>query len=239
MSLRIDIWSDIICPYCYIGKKRLESVAAEEGIELDIHWHSYELIPDGAAQYPESLPELLAKRYGMNVEQAIQAEIRTAKAAAEEGIDFQWQIAKPGNTFNMHRLLQFAQTQDLATQLDERFMHAYFTEGQAIGDKNVVAKLAVEVGLDETEVWDILNSERYAQDVREDERVAQRELNVRGVPFIVFEEKVAIPGAMPREVFRDTLKQIVAEKEVNQPLTATNAQEEVCQDGVCAVPSHA
>ena len=237
MSLRIDIWSDIICPYCYIGKKRLESVAAEEGIELDIHWHSYELIPDGAAHYPESLPELLAKRYGMSVEQAIQAEIRTAQAAAEEGIDFQWQIAKPGNTFNMHRLMQFAQTQGLATQLDERFMHAYFTEGQAIGDKNVVAKLAIEVGLNETEVWDILNSERYAQAVREDERVAQRELNVRGVPFIVFNEKVAIPGAMPREVFRDTLRKAAAEKAVELSMSASPVSGEICEDGVCAVPS--
>jgi len=158
MSLRIDIWSDIICPYCYIGKKRLENVAAEEGIELDIHWHSYELMPEGAAQYQESLPELLAKRYGMSVEQAIQTEIRTAQAAAEEGIDFQWQTAKPGNTFNMHRLMQYAQTQGLADELGERFMHAYFTEGQAIGNLKVVAKLAGGVGLQEAEVWSILNS---------------------------------------------------------------------------------
>jgi predicted DsbA family dithiol-disulfide isomerase len=239
MSVRIDIWSDIICPFCYIGKKRLESVAAEEGIELDIHWHSYELMPEGAAQYQESLPELLAKRYGMSIEQAIQTEIRTAKAAAEEGIDFQWQKAKPGNTFNMHRLLQYAQTQGLATELDERFMHAYFTEGQAIGDKQVIAKLAVEVGLNEQDVWDILNSERYAKEVREDERVAQRELNVRGVPFIVFDQKVAIPGALPREAFRETLQQIAAEKATNQPLTTSTAQGEVCEDGACAVPSNA
>lgn len=237
MSLRIDIWSDIICPYCYIGKKRLESVAGEEGIELDIHWHSYELIPDGTAHYPESLPELLAKRYGMSVEQAIQAEIRTAQAAAEEGIDFQWQIAKPANTFNMHRLLQFAQTQGLATQLDERFMRAYFTEGQAIGDKKVIEKLAVEVGLNEKEVKHILNTDRYAQEVREDERVAQRELNVRGVPFIVFNEKVAIPGAMPREVFRDTLRKAAAEKAVELSMSAGPVSGEMCEDGVCAVPS--
>lgn len=239
MSVRIDIWSDIICPFCYIGKKRLESVAAEEGIELDIHWHSYELMPEGAAQYQESLPELLAKRYGMSLEQAIQTEIRTAKAAAEEGIDFQWQKAKPGNTLNMHRLLQYAQTQGLATELDERFMHAYFTEGQVIGDKQVIAKLATEVGLNEQDVWDILNSERYAKEVREDERVAQRELNVRGVPFIVFDQKVAIPGALPREAFRETLQQIAAEKATNQPLMTSTAQGEVCEDGVCAVPSNA
>jgi predicted DsbA family dithiol-disulfide isomerase len=239
MSVRIDIWSDLICPFCYIGKKRLESVAAEEGIELDIHWHSYELMPEGAAQYQESLPELLAKRYGMSIEQAIQTEIRTAKAAAEEGIDFQWQKAKPGNTFNMHRLLQYAQTQGLATELDERFMHAYFTEGQAIGDKQVIAKLAIEVGLNEQDVWDILNSERYAKEVREDERVAQRELNVRGVPFIVFDQKVAIPGALPREAFRETLQEIAAKKATNQPLTTSTTQGEVCEDGVCAVPSNA
>lgn len=235
MSVRIDIWSDIICPFCYIGKKRLESVAAEEGIELDIHWHSYELIPEGVAQYAESLPELLAKRYGMTLEQAVQTEIRTAKVAAEEGIDFQWQKAKPGNTFNMHRLMQYAQTQGLATQLDERFMHAYFTEGQAIGDVNVVAKLAVEVGLDESVVWDILQSDQFAQQVREDEYMA-KELNIRGVPFIVFEEKIAIPGALPRDAFRDTLKQVAAEKAANQPLTTSSAQGEVCEDGVCSVP---
>lgn len=237
MSLRIDIWSDLICPYCYIGKKRLENVAAEEGIELDIHWHSYELMPEGAAQYSESLPELLAKRYGMSVEQAIQTEIRTAKAAAEEGIDFQWQQAKPGNTFNMHRLLQYAQTQGLATELDERFMHAYFTEGQAIGDMKVIAKLAIEVGLDEQAVWTILESDQFAQQVREDEYLAQ-ELKIRGVPFIVFEEKIAIPGALPREAFRDTLQQIRAEKARDQPLSTTHLQGEVCEQGVCAVPSN-
>lgn len=239
MALRIDIWSDIICPHCYIGKKRLENVAAEEGIALDIHWHSYELIPDGAAQYTESLPELLAKRYSMSVEQAIQTEIRTAQAAAEEGIDFQWQQAKPGNTFNMHRLLQLAQTQGLATQLDERFMHAYFTEGQAIGDPKVVAQLAIEAGLNEQDVWDVLNSERYAQEVRDDERVAQRELKVRGVPFIVFEEKVAIPGALPREAFRDTLRKMASEQALEQPVISEAANGEVCADGMCAVPNPA
>ena len=237
MSLRIDIWSDIICPYCYIGKKRLEHIAAQEGIELDIHWHSYELMPEGAAQYKESLPELLAKRYGMSVEQAIQAEIRTAQAAAEEGIDFQWQQAKPGNTFNMHRLLQYAQTQGLATALDERFMHAYFTEGQAIGDVQVIAKLALEAGLAEKAVWEILESDQFAKQVRDDEYLAQQ-LKIRGVPFIVFEEKVAIPGALPREAFRETLKQMVAEKVANQPLSAANAQGEICADGVCAVPNN-
>ncbi|WP_298610099.1 DsbA family oxidoreductase [uncultured Thiothrix sp.] len=237
MSLRIDIWSDIICPYCYIGKKRLEHIAAQEGIELDIHWHSYELMPEGAAQYKESLPELLAKRYGMSVEQAIQAEIRTAQAAAEEGIDFQWQQAKPGNTFNMHRLLQYAQTQGLATALDERFMHAYFTEGQAIGDVQVIAKLAIEAGLAEKTVWEILESDQFAKQVRDDEYLAQQ-LKIRGVPFIVFEEKVAIPGALPREAFRETLKQMVAEKVANQPLSAANAQGEICADGVCAVPNN-
>lgn len=237
MSLRIDIWSDIICPYCYIGKKRLEQVAAEEGIELDIHWHSYELMPEGAAQYTESLPELLAKRYGMSIEQAIQAEIRTAQAAAKEGIDFQWQQAKPGNTFNMHRLLQYAQTQGLATELDERFMHAYFTEGQAIGDLKVIAKLAIELGLNEQAVWSILESDQFAKQVREDEYIAQ-ELKIRGVPFIVFEEKVAIPGALPREAFRDTLRQMVAEKSANQALSTTNVQGEVCEAGICAVPNH-
>lgn len=234
MSLRIDIWSDIICPYCYIGKKRLEHVAAEEGIELDIRWHSYELMPEGAAQYQESLPELLAKRYGMSVEQAIQTEIRTAQSAAEEGIDFQWQTAKPGNTFNMHRLMQYAQTQGLADELGERFMHAYFTEGQALGDPNVVANLAIEAGLNEQDVWSVLNSNRFAQEVREDERVAQQELKVRGVPFIVFDEKVAIPGALPREVFRDTLKQIVAEQaaELNSN-AALSPTGEACEEGVC------
>lgn len=238
MSLRIDLWSDIICPFCYIGKKRLEHVAAEEGIELDIHWHSYELMPDGPVQHSESLPELLAKRYGMSIEQAIQAEIRTAKAAAAEGIDFQWQQAKPSNTFNMHRLLQYAQTQGLATELDERFMHAYFTEGQAIGDLQVIAQLAIEVGLDAQAVWEVLESDQFAQQVREDEYIAQ-ELKIRGVPFIVFEEKIAIPGALPREAFRDTLKQIAAEKAANQPLTASSEQGEACEAGVCTVPSNA
>lgn len=193
-------------------------------------------MPNGPAQYQESLPELLAKRYGMSVEQAIQAEIRTAQAAAEEDIDFQWQQAKPGNTFNMHRLMHYAKTQGLASILGERFMHAYFTEGQAIGDTQVVAQLAIEAGLEEQAVWAVLQSDQFAKEVRADEQLAM-DLRIRGVPFIVFADKIAIPGALPRAAFRETLQKINAEQIAALPLSTSNNQGDICEDGVCALPS--
>ncbi len=205
--MRVDVWSDVVCPFCYIGKKRLEHVAAEAGIELDIHWHSFELDPNAPATHDTSNTERLAKKYGRTYEEMEEMERNIAAMAASEGIDFQWQKANSGNSFNAHRIIHLAQSKGLGNQAKEAFFHAYMTEGLAIGEREVVEEIASRIGLDNAEVEFVLDTNELADFVRHDEKIAHEQLNVTGVPFFVFDQRVALAGAQPREVFLQVLEQ--------------------------------
>ena len=213
--IRVDVWSDMICPFCYIGKRRLENVAAEAGVPLEVRWHSYELDPDSPRVLPGTLTERIARKYGLTAPDAMERQITLAETAATEGIDFQWETARPGNTFDAHRLSHLAAERGLSGAFEERVFHAYMTEGQAIGEREVLLRLAVEAGLDEGEARATLDSDRFAQDVRADQHFAQTELGVRGVPFFVFEGRIGLSGAQPRELFREALKQAAAAQAAN------------------------
>ena len=141
--MRVDIWSDVVCPFCYIGKKRLEHVAEEAGIELEIHWHSFELDPNAPAKHDTSNTERLAKKYGRSYAEMEEMERNVAAMAASEGIDFQWQKANSGNSFNAHRIIHLAQSKGLGNEAKEAFFHAYMTEGLAIGESEVVEEIAI------------------------------------------------------------------------------------------------
>jgi len=136
--MRVDIWSDVVCPFCYIGKKRLEHVAAEAGIELDVHWHSFELDPNAPSKHERSNTERLAQKYNQSIEQTQQMQRNVAQAARSEGIEFNWEQANSGNTFNAHRIIHLAQSQGLGNRMKEALLHAYMTDGQAIGQADVV-----------------------------------------------------------------------------------------------------
>lgn len=226
--MRVDIWSDVVCPFCYIGKKRLEHVAAEAGVELDIHWHSFELDPDAPAHHDTSNTERLAKKYGRSVEEMQQMQQNIAQMAAEEGIDFQWQKANSGNSFDAHRIIHLAQSKGLGNQAKEAFFHAYMTEGLAIGEREVVEEIASRIGLDHAEVEYVLQSDELADFVRHDEKIAHEQLNISGVPFFVFDQKFALSGAQPREVFLQVLNQSLAQTESQSPTDANTCSDENC-----------
>ena len=226
--MRVDIWSDVVCPFCYIGKKRLEHVAQQAGIELDIHWHSFELDPNAPATHPTSNTERLAKKYGRSLADMQEMERNVAALAAGEGIDFQWEKANSGNSFNAHRIIHLAQSKGLGTQAEEAFFHAYMTEGLAIGERAVVEEIASRIGLDHAEVEYVLDTDEFAEFVRHDEKIAHEQLNITGVPFFVFDQKYALSGAQPREVFLQVLEQaaqVQAEADAAQ-----------CNDEQCTIP---
>lgn len=226
--MRVDIWSDVVCPFCYIGKKRLEHVAAEAGVELDIHWHSFELDPDAPAHHDTSNTERLAKKYGRSVEEMQQMQQNIAQMAAEEGIDFQWQKANSGNSFDAHRIIHLAQSKGLGNQAKEAFFHAYMTEGLSIGEREVVEEIASRIGLDHAEVEYVLQSDELADFVRHDEKIAHEQLNISGVPFFVFDQKFALSGAQPREVFLQVLNQSLVQTEQQSPTDANTCSDEKC-----------
>lgn len=205
--MRVDIWSDVVCPFCYIGKKRLEHVAEQAGIELDIHWHSFELDPDAPAKHETSNTERLAKKYGRSFADMEEMERNVAAMAATEGIDFQWQKANSGNSFNAHRIIHLAQSKGLGNEAEEAFFHAYMTEGLAIGEREVVEEIASRIGLDNAEVEYVLDSDELTDFVRHDEKIAREQLNITGVPFFVFDQKLTLSGAQPREIFLQALQQ--------------------------------
>jgi len=228
--MRVDIWSDVVCPFCYIGKKRLEHVAEQAGIELDIHWHSFELDPDAPAKHETSNTERLAKKYGRSFADMEEMERNVAAMAATEGIDFQWQKANSGNSFNAHRIIHLAQSKGLGNEAKEAFFHAYMTEGLAIGEREVVEEIASRIGLDHAEVEYVLNSDELADFVRHDEKIAHEQLNVTGVPFFVFDQKLALSGAQPREIFLQALQQAQsASTEEVQQTDATQCSDDQCE----------
>ena len=229
--MRVDIWSDVVCPFCYIGKKRLEHVAEQAGIKLDIHWHSFELDPDAPAKHETSNTERLAKKYGRSFADMEEMERNVAAMAATEGIDFQWQKANSGNSFNAHRIIHLAQSKGLGNEAKEAFFHAYMTEGLAIGEREVVEEIASRIGLDHAEVEYVLNSDELADFVRHDEKIAHEQLNVTGVPFFVFDQKLALSGAQPREIFLQALQQ--AQSSSTEEIQQTDAAQ--CSDDQCEI----
>ena len=229
--MRVDIWSDVVCPFCYIGKKCLEHVAEQAGIELDIHWHSFELDPNAPAKHDTSNTERLAQKYGRSYAEMEEMERNVAAMAAAEGIDFQWQKANSGNSFNAHRIIHLAQSKGLGNEAEEAFFHAYMTEGLAIGEREVVEEIASRIGLDHAEVEYVLDSDELADFVRHDEKIAREQLNVTGVPFFIFDQKLALSGAQPREIFLQALQQ--AQSAVTQEIEQTDAAQ--CHDDQCEI----
>ena len=229
--MRVDIWSDVVCPFCYIGKKRLEHVAQAAGIDLDIHWHSFELDPQAPSRQLTSNTERLAKKYARSLEQVEEMQRNIATMAAGEGIDFQWQKANSGNSFNAHRIIHLAQSKGLGNQAKEAFFHAYMTEGLAIGEREVVEEIASRIGLDHAEVEYVLNSDELADFVRHDEKIAHEQLNISGVPFFVFDQKLALSGAQPREVFLQAFQQAATQESLEADSAA------MCQDEGCELPN--
>ena len=229
--MRVDIWSDVVCPFCYIGKKRLEAAAQEAGIELEVHWHSFQLDPEAPVRQKVSNSERLAQKYGRTVAEVEEMQRNIAEMAKAEGIEFNWEGANSGNTFNAHRLIHLAQSKGLGNEAQEAFFYSYMTQGLAIGERETLEDVAARIGLNPVEVDDLLDSEEYADFVKFDQEVAHEQLKVTGVPFFVFDQRVALAGAQPKEVFLQ-----VFEKALD---TSTNSQAAQCSTETCDTPDQA
>ncbi|MGI2033867.1 DsbA family oxidoreductase [Rhizobium panacihumi] len=209
--MRVDVWSDVICPFCYVGEKRLENVARERGVEIEWVWHSFELEPDAPSTHSTPNLEMIAGKYRTNEAGAIQHQRNVAELCASEGIDFQWQKVKPGNTRLAHRIIQVAQAKGLGIKAAEVLFEAYMNEGEAIGERSVIERIAARIGLSHEEINAALSSNVIDDQIAADQQTAM-EIGVTGVPFFVIDGKVALSGAQPRQVFDQALDRILLSK---------------------------
>jgi predicted DsbA family dithiol-disulfide isomerase len=207
-TLKIDVWSDIVCPWCAVGKRRLEAALARfpHKDDVEVVWRAFELDPSAPAVQKGDNATRLAEKYGRTRAQAESMMHQLEETAAKDGLDFHLLTARSGNTFDGHRVLHLAAERGVQNAVKERFFRGYMSEGQAIGDHEVLVRLASEAGLDAEEVRAVLASDRYAEEVREDEAIAQA-IGVTGVPFFVLGDKYAISGAQPADVMLRALEQ--------------------------------
>jgi predicted DsbA family dithiol-disulfide isomerase len=207
-KLRVDIWSDIVCPWCAVGKRRFEAALARfsHRDDVEVVWRAFELDPSAPVVQEGDNATRLARKYGRTREQALAMMHQLEETAAKDGLDFHLTTARSGNTFDGHRVLHLAAERGLQGAVKERFLRGYHSEGEAIGEHEVLVKLASEAGLDAEEVRAVLASDRYASEVREEEKTA-RALGVNGVPFFVLAEKYAVSGAQPADVLLGALEQ--------------------------------
>ncbi len=206
--MHVEIWSDIACPWCYVGKRRFEAALEnfEHRDEVTVTWRSFELDPTAPAERPGNRTEHLARKYRVSVEDARAMEDRMTQAAKGDGLDFRFDIARSGNTFDGHRMLHLAAAHGLQDEMKERVMRAYFTEGELISDHDTLRRLAADVGLPDDEVESVLAGDRFTDEVRADEETAY-DFGVAGVPFFVVDRKFAASGAQPPAVLHDLLTQ--------------------------------
>lgn len=209
--MQVEVWSDVVCPWCYIGKRRFEAALREFPHPVEVAWRSYELDPNAPRVRPDdvSQAERLAKKYMTSLPQAQQMIDRVVEVGRGEALELRLNHAKTGNTFDAHRLLHLARERGIQGAVKERFFRGYMTEGEAIGEPETLARLATDAGLDEQDARSVLGSNAFAAEVRADETRA-RELGISGVPFFVI-GRFAVSGAQPAGHLLGALQRAQAE----------------------------
>jgi predicted DsbA family dithiol-disulfide isomerase len=204
--VRVEIWSDVICPWCYIGKRRFERALEqfEHRDEVEVVWRSFELDPSAPSE-PQPQVERLATKYGVSREEAGQMNARVTGLAAELGLDYHLDKALSGSTFEAHQLLQLARANGVQDALKEALLHAYFVDGVAISDRDALVHVAASVGLDPAEARTALEDGRFIDSVRGDEELASQ-LGATGVPFFVLDRRYGVVGAQPPEALLGALE---------------------------------
>lgn len=235
--MKIEVWSDYACPFCYIGKRELEKAIQTTGFEgkIDVQFKAYQLDPGAPAETDESIYTILSKKFGSTEEQAKAQSAGIIGRAKEVGLNYNFDDMKSGNTFKAHRLAKFAATVNKEKEMNERLLKAYFEEGVQLGNADALVSLAKEVGLEEQATRDFLADDQYAVDVLADIQQA-REIGVQGVPFFVINDKYAISGAQPTNVFEQAVKQVAEEEGLRPGLTMMGATDSgVCKDDQCEI----
>ena len=208
--MKVEIWSDVVCPWCYIGKRRFEAALRDFPHPVEVVWKSFQLDPTATPRQPGSEAPRLAEKYGRSVAEAQQMIDHVTAAAAAEGLTYRLDLACSGSSFDAHRLLHLAKAEGLQDELKERLDRAHFTEGQPIHDHDTLVRLAGEAGLDEVKAKDVLAGDRYAVDVRADIEEA-RALGINAVPFFVIDRRYGVSGAQPAQILTAALEQAWSE----------------------------
>lgn len=256
--LTVEVWSDVVCPWCYIGKRRLEAAVRQTGADVRVVWRSFQLDPTsprpGEPGHGTDVATYLGEKYGGGRDAGLQMNARVSEVAAGDGLDFHLGDAVRGSTADAHRLIHLAAALDadgtagLQDRVKERFLRAYFTDGLDVSRPEALRELAVEVGLPAQQVDDVLGSAAYARDVAADQ-VQAHAYGANGVPFTVVDGRYGVSGAQPVEVFAEalrraqvdrtpTLVRVGADGSTPGPAGTPGADAEVCGPDGCAVPQH-
>jgi predicted DsbA family dithiol-disulfide isomerase len=209
--IKVDIWSDIACPWCYIGKRKFEAGAAEFAGDVEVEYHSYELSPDTPVDFDGSEIDFLAARKGLPADQVTQMLARVTGVAESVGLHYDYDALKHTNTVKAHQVIHYAKAHGRQLEMKERLFKAYFVEGRHVGRDADLADLAAEIGLDRDEVLRSLAENEYLADVRADQAQAAA-YGIQGVPFFVIDGKYGISGAQDPQVFASALAQVRDEK---------------------------
>ncbi|MFD1927644.1 DsbA family protein [Sporosarcina siberiensis] len=211
--MKIEIWSDYVCPFCYIGKRRLEEALEVTGLtdKVEVVFKAYELDPNSPRTSEMSMHEALSKKYNMSLEEAVNMTDNISEQAKTVGLDYDFENMKPGNTFDAHRLVKLAETENLGGIVAESLLRANFIDAKEVGSKEVLLQLAVDAGISQERANEMLESDEFAEDVKADISEA-RQVGVQGVPFFVINRKYAISGAQPAETFADALRKVTEEE---------------------------
>ena len=236
----VEIWSDVVCPWCYIGKRRFEKALAgfEHAEQVQVRWRSFELDPTAPFRRSGDMAGHLAAKYGLSLGQAQRQLEHMDAMAAGEGLDMALADTKPGNTFAAHRLIHLGYSIDSKTgaATKEALLHAYFVDRVAVSEPEELARVARLVGLDATEVADLLASDRFADQVRSDEREAA-ELGATGVPFFVFDRSFAVPGAQDPDTLLAILRRAWQRRHPDLEVVTTGPAAGLCDGDTCEVPA--
>jgi predicted DsbA family dithiol-disulfide isomerase len=235
--MKIEIWSDVVCPWCFVGKRHLEQALERfaHRDEVEVVWKAYELDPNAPPERSGSYPERIARKYGISEGQARASIARIVNAGADAGIDFRFDDLRGGNTFDAHRLLHFAASSGAQDALKERLLLATFTEGHPIGDRETLVKLAADVGIPESDARRVLDGDEFGREVRDDEAEAM-EIGVTGVPFFVFDRRVAVSGAQPPETLLHVLERAWSDAHPIEIIGDTDTDTDAaCEGDACDV----
>jgi len=234
--MKVEIWSDVMCPWCYIGKRKFENALAQfpQKDRIEVEWKSFQLNPDMETDPDRNIVEYLVEAKGITADHATQMLDNVTKVAAEVGLEYHMDKTVLANSFDSHRFIQFAKKNKLGDAAEEQLFHAYFTEGKNTADHATLIALGTNIGLDASAVKKVLDSNEFADEVRKDVYEAQQ-VGARGVPFFVLDRKYAVSGAQQTETFLGALQKSFEEwaKENPAPLETYAEGDSCTTDGIC------
>lgn len=233
--MKIEIWSDVMCPFCYIGKRHFEAALAQipDADKIEVIWKSYQLDPTTPLEVNYTQAEYLVKKKNFPLEQVNAMLQNVTQMAKNAGLDFNLEQSVMTNSQRAHQLIQFAKSKNLGKEMEEQLFQAYFIDGKNVSDFDTLSELAQNAGLDKAEAQQAFEDDRYEKEFRSDVQEAAQ-LGVTGVPFFVIDRKYAISGAQPIAVFRDSIQQALKETGVLTNVQGTNTDGDSCSvDGVC------